>query len=482
MYKILFVAGTWDENLDSNGSYGKASGLARKISDAIREYTDNNTRIDIYNGGRYQELQNILQKTPDYDYVFWFANVDNSLPKIRNVKEIAPYTMLITSKRNDNDKYRFMELTQRTLAAKANLSFEFKKNENGLFNIMVYDPLGCVWFNGTDVCEAVKSALARLAYLKSITRQSTIQSDTNKGLVLSWYFDRFKQPEFKSDKNITVREEQEFIELVRKYAEDFHKIMNPGCNIKRFLGNASLKPFPPQVGRCSKGMPSFKQGDFVFVSQRNVDKEFIELDNFVPVYFENEKLYYCGDEKPSVDTPIQLRLYEKLPNIKYMIHSHCYIEGAPFTSTSIPCGAIEEVDEIIAAIKDNYNSNTLSSYRLNLKGHGSILMGKTISDLKNVKYIGRPLPEDMSGSNKIYCRQYSTKDIGLHKPDISLYLSLSHEQHEELRCQLQQNGYHVIWNTKDEMKVSKEDLECIKSILDSKGIVYQESKPFPIYL
>ena len=54
----------------------------------------------------------------------------------------------------------------------------------------------------------------------------------------------------------------------------------------------------------------------IFVSKRNVDKQFITLSNFVPVYMQEDKLMYCGDEKPSVDTPVQVRLYEKLNKVQ----------------------------------------------------------------------------------------------------------------------------------------------------------------------
>lgn len=186
-----------------------------------------------------------------------------------------------------------------------------------------------------------------LLYLKSITRQSTTKSDTSNGLVLSWYFDSFKQNMQQTDNTVAVPDETKFIELVRSYAEKFHEIMQPTKDVKRFLGNCSAKPLPPQVGRCSKGMPSFKTKDYVFVSQRNVDKEYLDISHFVPVYEEDGKIYYCGDNKPSVDTPIQLMLYKTLPNIRYMIHSHCYAENAVMTTKSILCGAIEEVDEVL---------------------------------------------------------------------------------------------------------------------------------------
>ena len=34
------------------------------------------------------------------------------------------------------------------------------------------------------------------------------------------------------------------------------------------------------------------------------------------VYEKDNKIYYCGNNKPSVDSPIQVKLYKKLKNIK----------------------------------------------------------------------------------------------------------------------------------------------------------------------
>lgn len=395
--KILLVGGTWSAipNND-NQTYGRKSGLVEFVCATLNAEYD----VDIFNGGNYIDLQKIINTCYQYDIVFWWPNVlDNTLHKIRDVKAVAPKTMLVTSKRNDGKKYNFMELTQQTLAAKANLTFEFNKinpeSHNNKFKIRVFDPLGCLWYEGFDIAQSVRSAMARLAYLRSITRQNTVQSSTNKNLVLSWYFDQFKQPEFQSDKQIDIPNEAEFISLVREYAERFYEIMNPAKNIERFLGNASMRPLPPQVGRCSRGMPSFKIGDYVFVSQRNIDKQFINLEHFVPCYMEDGKLYYCGENKPSVDTPIQIRLYNALPNIRYIIHSHCYIDNVPYTSKSIPCGAIEEVDEVLDFIHNVYGSPNLEFYAINLKGHGSLLMAKDVEVMRNVKYIGRKLPEVM---------------------------------------------------------------------------------------
>ncbi len=406
--KILLVGGTWTVDPQVNPEIDRRSSLVDFVYASLKNYCEKkfgeDYDVEMYNGGCYYNLEMILNKAPNYDIVFWWANVpDNSLPKIRDVKEVAPHVMLVSSKRNDGDKYSFMELTQRALASKSNLVFEFKKMDREikpghvekLFHINVFDPLGCKWFDGWDVSESTHAAMDRLVYLNSITRQKTVKSTTNKNLVLAWYFDQFKQEQHQSNKNVQIPDEQEFVNIVRKHAERFYEIMNPGPNVQRFLGNASMKPaMPPQVGRCSRGMPSFKKDGYVFVSQRNIDKQFIDIEHFVPCYMEDGKLYYCGDNKPSVDAPIQLRLYDALPNSRYMIHSHCYIEDAPFTDKSIPCGAVEEVDEVLNLIDKKWGRDQWLYY-INLKGHGSIVMAKDAAMLNHIKYVGRKLPEAM---------------------------------------------------------------------------------------
>lgn len=392
--QILFVAGTWTAVPDGEGKFGKASKMANTC---IEQLLLTGHKVTAFNGGNYHYLHNILETAKHYDIVFWWANVDNGLEKVRDVKAYAPHVMFVNSKRNDvvngEKRYSFMELTQMTLAAKANLTFEFSRDENGRFSFMVFDPLGCAWYKGDALRGALEAAVTRLRYLRQITRQRSICATEGAGLALSWYFDRFKQAEYQSDKEVETPQEEKFVALVREYAERFHEIMKPAGEVKRFLGNASMRPAPPQVGRCSKGMPSFRAGKYIFVSQRNVDKEFLNISHFVPTYLEDGKVYYCGEHKPSVDTPIQLRLYETLPNVNYIIHAHCYIEGAPFTSKAIPCGAIEEVQEVVETLQKSYGTLDGSRYILNLIGHGSLVLGRTVEDIMDVQYYGRPLPE-----------------------------------------------------------------------------------------
>lgn len=400
--KVLFVGGTWNEDYCEKGgygviykktyqnpidiyklryTYGKSSHLVDSVVEEIVGNMSDEDSLACFNGGRYSDLEDILKTTSEYDYVFWWANVSNDLPKIRNVKDIAPYVMFINSKRDDEDRYSFQELIQRSLVAKANLTWKFKKIANKIFEITIFDPLGSVWFKGTDIKEAVNACLNRIMFLKSMTRQ----------------------PSIKTNKIDIIPDEQNFVDVVRKYATEFQKYMDSSVKTERFIGNASLRFIKPfRDSRCGKGMPSFRGSDnMIFVSKRNIDKQFIELDNFVPVYMNDDRLMYCGNDKPSVDTPVQIRLYKAFPQINYMLHSHCYIKNAPFTRTAIPCGAIEEADEVINALASYKIDNKIPQmFAINLIGHGSIVMWNNMEQFHKeieptLEYYKRDMPEIM---------------------------------------------------------------------------------------
>lgn len=367
--KILFVGGSW--NLHGG-----------KPSKIVEKFANNFPEIELYNGGNYNDLNAILETCANYDIVIWWANVPNDLPKIRNVKDINYKAMLISSKRNVDNKYSFQDLLQKSLASKSNLTIEFTK-PNDVYSMKLFDPLGNIWYEGTSIKECTKELIDRLNFIKSITRESTFASE-EKIEDLKWFFNMFKEVNNKS----IIPIEEEFLSIVKNYASIFAEAIFETKDIKRFLGNASF--------RCPKGFPSFRTGKYIFVSKRNVNKEYISINEFVPTYLENDKIYYCGTSKPSVDTPIQVRMYEKLPNINYMIHSHCYIKGAPFTENALPCGAIEEIDEIMKLIEKYYDNDYCKDfYLINLTGHGSIMMSKYPNQLRNIDIVGRNLPENM---------------------------------------------------------------------------------------
>lgn len=344
--KILLIGGTWDNE------HGYPSGLVNKFSKALN--------VDkLYNGGNHNDLKKIIEEVKNFDVVVWWANVDNELEKIRDVKQINPKVILITSKRNDFQKYSFASLINRALGQKANLVVEFSKINT--YRMRLFDPLGNLWYEGISVDDCAKAIKDRIELLTSITRA----------------------PSIRVHKTI-LAPKLDFYEYVKDCAETFHTLIAPEENVTRFLGNSSF--------RCQKGFPSFRLEDEIYVSRRNIDKRFITKENFVRTFLdENNNVCYYGNHKPSVDTPIQLHLYSLFPNINYMMHAHCYIQNAVFTDTPIPCGAIEEVNEILHATKEFNNR----SYAFNLLGHGCIIMGSSVNDLKKFKFYARKMPENM---------------------------------------------------------------------------------------
>ena len=349
---MLIVGSTFDDN------GGKPSSVVNKIMTALLE---ENFDIKLYNGGSFDQIESILDECKYFDYILWWANVPNDKPKLRNVKEINPRAMLVTSKRNDDSKYSFAELINRALGAKANLCVQFSKVYDNMFTVMLFDPLGNSWYAGDSVTKLCHAMAVRLRYLRSITRQGCVHAEGK----------------------VEVPDEPEFFDLVRSYADTFHELIKPDSTVTRFLGNSSF--------RCQRGFPSFRKDDYIYVSRRNVDKRYIDREAFVPVKLEEDTtLYYYGDSKPSVDTPIQVRLYQLLPNINYMIHAHVYISGAPFTKSMVPCGGLEEVEEVMNAIGEDTEEDF---YAINLIGHGCIVMAKNVEQLKCLHYISRQMPE-----------------------------------------------------------------------------------------
>lgn len=353
--KVLLVGGTFSDT-------PKESGLVNKVYNELSKY---NFDIDIKNGGLVEELPSILESVVNYDFVFWWCNVLGDVPKYRNVKDINPKCILIGSKRNNNE-YEFGELIKRALELKQNLCIEFRKIQDEIeigtpvfINMRIFDPLGNMFYDGTSIKRMVEVLVERMTFLKGITRKGTKRVESD--IVVENSIDSL------------------FLELIKGYAETFHELIQ--AQTSRFLGNCST--------RCMRGFPSQRIEDYIYVSRRNVDKRYIDESAFVKCVKKGDDILYWGDNKPSVDTPIQLALYEKLPNINFMIHSHCYIKDAPFTKQIIPCGGLEEVQEILDIIPDK----TSDYIAVNLLGHGSTIMTKTSEQLKNINYYGRILPE-----------------------------------------------------------------------------------------
>ncbi len=378
MAKVLIVGGTFD----SEG--GRPSKLINSIYNEIAGAFG--WEVVLFNGGLVTSLHNIiLPAVTNYDVVLWFANVPNDVDKLRDVKAINPKAILITSKRNDDSKYTFAELISRALAIKANLTIEFSKHDDK-FNMMLFDPLGNVFYDGFDVSEMCANLLSRLDQLRNFTRVPTVQDTRNAAPM--------------------VPDEAEFFNFAHDCADIFHNLIRPVKGTERFLGNMSF--------RCQNGFPSFRGEDgIVYVSRRNVDKSDINAASFVPAYLDEDlTTKYFGDNKPSVDTPVQLRLYKLFPWANYMLHAHCYVDTTNIpdsmmlrTNEPIPCGALEELSEIriVLPARDGsfveFSKNAPRLLAINLKGHGCILIAKDVKIFKELQkhkdncFVQRPIPE-----------------------------------------------------------------------------------------
>ncbi len=71
-----------------------------------------------------------------------------------------------------------------------------------------------------------------------------------------------------------------------------------------------------------------------------------------------------------------------------MVHSHVYIEDVKFTKHVIPCGAIEEADEIFLIGEKDTND-----FAVNLLGHGSIILVDDFEKMDKYKFMSRTIPE-----------------------------------------------------------------------------------------
>lgn len=358
---ILLVGGTFDDQ------GGQPSGYIEKLRGALEALSG---QVQCYNGGAHAQLKGLVAEViPMYNVVLWFADVPNGFEKQAHlIKRANPKCLLVTSKRNEHvgtPEYSFQAVVAHALRLKANLVVQFRHDQDRQVLADVFDPLGNQY--GPErpresINQLARTLLVRIGQLRKFTRQgSTGLGDA-----------------------VEVQDEPEFFDIIKRHAETFHELLNPQ-QTDRFLGNSSF--------RCARGFPSFRGDDnnHIFVSRRNVDKRYIGQDAFVQVDGDcTDQVRYWGNSKPSVDTPIQLRLYRYYRQINYMVHGHVYVEGGYLVdpgSNPIPCGAVEEA---LRLCRFDRASELLT---INVKHHGCIVMSRYAEDLANLRFTARPAPE-----------------------------------------------------------------------------------------
>lgn len=369
MASISIIGGTWD------GGTGRPSKIVEDLARGV-SLSNKFSRVAVHNGGNYNSLERGLEAEcyALADVVIWMPNISNNLPKLKSIKSMFPKVILVSSKNNVPVEYSFQDIMAHGLALKSNLILEIRKLNN-LFTGRLFDTLGNVWRGTTIHFKEIGLVIAsRSRDLMDIKRQGTVQSPEKEDPIVPL---------------CPAASTLEFLNIVTDTADTFHRLIQPAKGVTRFLGNASF--------RCERGFPSlrFKDGR-IYMSKRNVDKRSIDLNAFVQVGINDGTgvVWYRGPHKPSVDTVVQVRLYRALSNIHYMIHSHVYEKNAPFTSRMIPCGGLEEIQEVLDVISNN-DFRGRPHFAVNLKGHGSIIFMNDPRNFDQFKFKARPVPETM---------------------------------------------------------------------------------------
>lgn len=318
--KTIIVGGFWGET-------PKVSSIITKLSKLFAE-------IDVFNSGTFEELKHVATLVPNYDLVIWMPDISNDNEEIQVFKKIG--SVMIVSKVLRENRTRIDAVT-RIFKFGANGVIAINKN-NSNFNFELIDALDNTWIDSTDLFDLHQGIIELTNWTNSAVREGTL---------------RLKSP---IDTLIAINKQVQF-ESAKQ-------------NI-RYFGNLST--------RCTKMFPSLRTvSNSYYVSGRNSDKTSLSFTDMVEVSRVNNMLRYIGERKPSVDTPVQVKLYEILKNINFFIHGHTFIEDAPITEHYYPCGDLREVPEICALIKDsNYGV-------INLKNHGFLIYADTLENLQSV--------------------------------------------------------------------------------------------------
>jgi len=349
--KMLLVGG----NFDIDG------GRPSKIVETMSEHLDCNT----INGGHVRQLDNINFK--EWEALIWMPNISNQeekiLPTIKDPVAGNHKLLLISSKNSIDRDYTYSDFIGRMLQTKSNLGIyieALQENSEYKLQFSVFDPLGNVYIQTSNIMYLCKILLIRIKDLNSFTRVGSKCIGEGEDFEI----------------------EEAFISEIHKASDQFSKFIN-AHNPYRLLGNAST--------RCASGFPAFRDKNRMFVTRRNVDKTNLSSKDFVEVKMGDNQIFYYGENKPSVDTAIQLKIFKYYKNINYIIHGHAYIKrNFCTTSMKIPCGAVEEFEEV----KKIWENDKIDSMYINLNGHGCLIATDTIEKLRLVEFTSRPFPEE----------------------------------------------------------------------------------------
>ena len=339
---VLFIAGNWTD------TGGRANNYMTELITLFEKKLG--CPITAFNGGHINELEMILSNyTSNADIVFYAPNIPCELDKRLNPKDYNFRIVLISFKRNDN-RYTFDDLTSQALTNRSDLICEVRKDEpSGRYEMRVFDILGAMWSDFTQDTEASVDALLDRA-MEILT---------------------FRYYKMKSVRRFIPNPEVNLTEVFEVY-RDFGYLLK-----KLQFGDK------PNRVRRHLGEMSFRSKDTPVVSFSNSRNYLLsdtpKTEDFIPTKITGGKVFYAGEKKPHLETGVFDQIFERYHDINYIFHSHCVIDGVNSTENAVTNGSIQEFSEVERVLE---NSDKKTDLSINLKGHGSLILG---SDLEYVQ-------------------------------------------------------------------------------------------------
>lgn len=334
-------------------------GLVPKASKILDElaYSITGPKV-VHNGGNLFELEALAEAAKNYSVIIWMPNIINSVAKIYPKKSTG--AILIISKAIKGQQTigdavsRIFKLHANAVIAITSARLLKENQPDDIrYTFQLLDALGNSWAS-TQQIQRISIAINDLVqWTGQSTRQATVFS-----------------PEIMQHKENIV-DLTPFFSAVHKVAA---KVENERGG--RYFGNAST--------RCEFTFPTAKLDDnLILVSGRSTPKDKLSIDDMIYTKLNQQDTLYYGiqDTKPSVDTPIQLQLYAKYPLVRYMIHGHAYIQGAPMTEKYFPCGDLRELDQLTKVIDA---ALFYPNFVVNIKNHGFLIGTSTIAAMQSI--------------------------------------------------------------------------------------------------
>lgn len=326
------------------GTFHNENGISSKIIETMATLLGAKT----INGGVVKDLHVACTLVENKNLIIWAPNVSNEEKKVYPKKNKG--SVLIVSKRISKYGGRSeIDAVSRIFKFNGNAVITITDKNEKVHNtkpeyvFKLIDALGNVWVDTTkDIKDIVVGIYKLYMWTKESKRESILFS--------------LKLPSF-----IKL---QKLIDINKVVAEKCQKAFG-----ERYFGNLST--------RCVSMFPSMRESEYFLFSARNTNKEFLAISDMI---FVSKEGNYGGNIKPSVDTPVQLQLYDLFSNINFMIHGHAYIENASYTDEYFPCGDLREVNGIRDLGKKYFKYRDVMT--INLKNHGFLIMTKAIEQLE----------------------------------------------------------------------------------------------------